>query len=184
MNAERSCLRVRWLPLPHGLRPGWTLIELLVVVALNAILMGLAISVMMALKHFDKTTTVRRDAFNNVTALANQLRKDLHAGGEYRWNAADSTLYVEDVQGHRVVYRQLADRCDRLMQSVGKERMQGALRTPIQLAWNVEPVEHSSANLVRIVLQVPPEEDAPNLVKLKPAEIIVHVGRDREVLHP
>ena len=159
------------------------LIELMVVITLSAVLTGLAISALVAMRNAGRTIHAEYDQLREANRLVRQLRDDAHAADSYDFDAAEQQLILAKEDGAQVAYRiDPKGRCQRLVKKDGLLSKSGVFQLPEGMTWSLEPIDRPEDQLARITFLVAPAGPETPIQLPGQWEAVIHVGRNRKAL--
>jgi hypothetical protein len=170
---------------------GYTLVEVVGVMAALAVVMGVSLVSLTALRSADRRFARRMETQDLTDQLARQLRRDAHAATSAAWDAEQRELEFAMLAGGVVSYRLVDHRWERrkLVETpreggAAQALLDGAFRLPEGAHSTVEIVDGERADLLRVTVSPAAENrDASRSAPL-PLEIVAAVGADRERLAP
>jgi hypothetical protein len=144
----------------------------------NIVLMGFAITAIIALQRADRNQTDRADRRREVSQLVDRLRDDLHVANRLAWNQDDGSLQLTTSADGEVVYSRAGDRWRR----VAGEGSSADYPLPPRLRWRVEPAQASPGELVRIQFYAKRQSLGDSQAETIHAELSAVIGRDGRLL--
>jgi type II secretory pathway component PulJ len=167
-------------------RRGVSLVELVAVIIAGSALMGVTISVLVAIQRADQRFTRRSDQRQGVSRLIDQLRRDVRAADRVAWEAAANELTLDMREGGQVTYRGLNGRWERRVRegADGPSQLAGAFRLPAADQLTVQPGSAEAGALIRIAWMTDARPRDPRRAAAPGYEVAAVVGRDFNLLYP
>lgn len=165
---------------------GVSLIELLAVMSVNAVLIGAAVVLLVAIGRADRGYDKRLSQQHAVAQLNERLRADIHAADQMTWDEPKKTLRLTAADGSVLEYVAEKERWVRRAFSPKDEsegELTGAYPVPAGLQTKLEPMEATPGQRVRIEWTLPAGEVAAATGPSSITEMIAVVGRDERLLH-
>lgn len=164
-----------------------TLVEVVAVMGLGALLSGIAVTTLASLIHADRGFHARSEQRPQLAALAAALRRDIAAAERVSWDAGRQTMELSAPSGESVIYRQLAQRWERLTRGAddvaeASPALTSAFRLPARTTCAVEPPEVDAGSVLTVTL-ARPRRDVVASSEGTVVEISAIVGRDLRLLH-
>jgi prepilin-type N-terminal cleavage/methylation domain-containing protein len=153
--------------LPHSRQRGMTLVEVSVAVAVSALLLGIAVSLMVRLQRWD--LRFRDDATTNsqVALLGETIRGDIRAATDVAL-ASEHALIITGPNQRQMRYELTSPGCQRIVeQPVGKEERRELYRLQPELVWTLDSTAGSTGPNILVTLeQRSSDPTGKNMVRL------------------
>lgn len=164
-------------------RRGLSLLEMTAVIAVNAVLVAVALSLIMTFVRADDQMATRSDRRLQLSPMMRQARTDLRAAATVR--VEDGELIVATPEMKEIRYRRRGDGWVRTIATDdGDSETSGAYRLPAGTKLAMTPASAAAGEVVRLEWRLPPAVDLPNREPPPANELVVAVGSDGRLLHP
>lgn len=164
-------------------RRGISLLELTAVIAINAVLIGAALSLIMTFVRADDQMATRSDRRLQLSPMMRQVRTDLRAATAVR--VEDGELTMETPKRKLIRYRRRSDDWVRTIATDdGDSETAGVYRLPAGTKIAMTPKSAAAGEVVRLEWRLPSAVELPNREPPPADELVVAVGSDGRLLHP
>ena len=164
-------------------RNGLSLLEMAAVIAVNAVLVAIALSLIMTFVRADDQMATRSDRRLQLSPLMRQVRTDLRAAAAVR--VEDGELTMETPKRKLIRYRRRGDDWVRaIAANNGDGETAGVYRLPAGTKLAMTPESAAAGEVVRLEWRLPSAVELPNREPPPADELVVAVGSDGRLLHP